>query len=127
MVKAEMRSIPKRRTAASKVNGPDAERAAPGSNEWIILTSYRGHVTVGHHDPSDDEIQAACQQLGKRGSGGWLAVMEGDYFGPGEITLRMVREIAPAKGWLAAGSWAEAVATFERRRQMRNRVRPVGE
>src|SRR5690348_3697724 len=100
-----MRSIPKRRAAASKVN--DAERGTPGSSRWIILTPHWGYKTVGHHDTSDDEIRADCQQLQKLGSrgwlamGGWLAVMEGNYSGPGEITLRMVRELAPAKG-----SWA---------------------
>ena len=115
-----MHSVSKRRTAASKVNDPDAERGMPGNKRWIILSSQFGYVTVGRHDASNDEIRAACEQHRKHGARGWLAVMEGDYFG--EMTLHMVREIAPA-----GQSWAEAVAAFERQRRLRNRVRPIGE
>src|SRR5690348_15466758 len=57
MVKAKMCSIPKPRTAASKVNGPDAERGTPGSKRWIILNPDWGYRIVGRHDTSDDEIR----------------------------------------------------------------------
>lgn len=75
----------------------------------IILTPEGGHVSIGRHtDPSDDEIEAAAGKLRQAGSGGWLAVTEGRYYGRRNVTLLMVREIVPTDA-----SWETAVAAFE--------------
>jgi hypothetical protein len=71
----------------------------PGEKRWIILTPDGGHVSIGRQtDPSDDEIEAAAGKLRQAGSGGWLAVMEGAYYGRRKATLLMVREIVPTGG-----------------------------
>ena len=92
----------------------------PGEKRWIILTPDGGHVSIGRHtDPSEDEIQVAGEKLRQAGTGGWLAVMEGSYYGRRQVTLLMVREIVPGDG-----SWETVVATFERtRRAARRRSR----
>jgi hypothetical protein len=80
---------------------------------WIILTPDGGHVSIGRRtDPSDDEIEAAAGKLRQAGSGGWLAVMEGSYYGRRKVTLLMVRAIVPT-----GGGWETAVAAFEGARQ----------
>lgn len=85
----------------------------PGKKRWIILTSDGGHVSIGRHtDPSEDEIGAAVQKLREAGAGGWLAVMDGTYYGRGKVALLNVRELVP----VAAGGWDDAVAAFQRRR-----------
>jgi hypothetical protein len=87
----------------------------PVEKRWIILTPDGGHVSVGRHtDPADAEIEAAVQRLREAGIGGWLAVMEGTYYGRGSVTLLLVREIAQA-----ARPWQDAVAAFQRRRRDR--------
>ena len=83
-----------------------------GEKRWIILTADGGHVSVGRHtDPSGEEVEAVASKLRTAGTGGWLAVMEGAYYGRGVVTLLNVREIVPA-----AISWDDAVAAFQRRR-----------
>jgi|SRR5580692_9785800 hypothetical protein len=85
----------------------------PGEKRWIILTPDGGHVSIGRHtDPSGDEIEAASRKLRQARAGGWLAVMDGTYYGRRKVTVLMVREIAPA-----SGIWETAVAAFERTRQ----------
>ena len=85
----------------------------PGEKRWIILTPDGGHVSIGRHtDPSEEEIEAAAGKLRQAGTGGWLAAMEGRYFGRGKMTLLMVREIGPA-----GGSWERPAAAFERTRR----------
>jgi hypothetical protein len=80
---------------------------------WIILTLDGGHVSIGRHtDSSEDEIEAAAGKPRQAGTGGWLAVMEGSYYGQRKVTLLMVREVVPT-----GGSWETAVATFERTRR----------
>jgi hypothetical protein len=85
----------------------------PGEKRWIVLTADGGHVSIGRHtDPSEEELKRAAQQLRAAGTGGWLAVMEGAYYSRGNVTLLMVREIAPT-----ATSWPEAAEAFQRRRR----------
>ena len=83
-----------------------------GERRWIILSEDGRHVTVGRHtDPSPDEVGQAGSQLRALGMGGWLAVLEGGYYGPRDpITLLMVREIAPTHGT----TWDTAAASFRR-------------
>ena len=85
----------------------------PVEKRSIILTPDGGHVSIGRHtDPSDDEIEAVAGKLRQAGTGGWLAVMEGNYYGRRNVTLLMVREIVPA-----GGRWETAVDAFETTRR----------
>ncbi|WP_439580653.1 hypothetical protein [Elioraea sp.] len=78
---------------------------------WIVLGEDGRHVTLGRHtDPTDAEIAAAEGKLAAQGLGGWLAIMEGDYFGRRpQPALLMVRPLgSPAERFEAA---AEAFET----------------
>jgi hypothetical protein len=95
----------------------------PGEKRWIILTADGGHVLIGcHTDPSGDEIKAAAGTLRQAGTGGWLSVMEGSYYGRGKVTLLMVREIVPT-----SGSSETAVSAFERTRRGATAPPRIGE
>jgi hypothetical protein len=94
-----------------------------GEKRWIILTPDGGHVSIGRHtDPTDDEIEIVAGKLQQAGTGGWLAVMEGAYYGRRKVTLLMVREIVPT-----GGSWAAAVAAFEGARQRATAPAKIGD
>jgi hypothetical protein len=95
----------------------------PGEMRWIILTPDGGHVSIGRHTaPSGDEIEAAAGKLRQAGSGGWLAVMEGSYYGRRKVTLLMVREIVPGDG-----NWEAAFAAFERTRRVATASPRIGD
>jgi hypothetical protein len=97
------------RTMTLPVTGRLRRRRMPSEKRWIILTPDGGHVSIGRHtDPSEDDIKVVAQKLRMAGTGGWLAVMEGSYYGRRRVTLLMVREIVPA-----GGSWDTAVTAFE--------------
>ena len=77
---------------------------------WIILGSDGRHTTVGRHtDPTDDELERAQAALQAAGLGGWLAVMDGDYWAPDRPVSLMECELAPA-----SEHWNEAVAAFDK-------------
>ena len=79
---------------------------------WIVLTPDGGHVSIGRlTDPSDSEIEAVAQKLREAGTGGWLAIMEGKYYGPRNVKLLMVREIART-----GITWESAARAFRERR-----------
>ncbi|GIX10387.1 hypothetical protein [Elioraea sp.] len=81
---------------------------------WIVLGEDGRHVTLGRHtDPTDAEIAAVQGALAAQGLGGWLAIMEGDYFGRrSPPALLMVRPLgSPAERFEAA------VEAFETTRQ----------
>lgn len=83
---------------------------------WIVLAEDGRHTTLGRHtDPTEEEITRAGAGLKAAGLGGWLAVMEGDYYGRSDnVNLLMVRKLAPARiGWDAA------VAAFRDGRERR--------
>ena len=83
---------------------------------WIVLSDDGRHVTLGRHsDPSDDEINRAGEALRATGIGGWLALLEGIYYGRGEVALMMVREVAPPRA-----QWDFAVASFIKLRKQAN-------
>lgn len=88
---------------------------------WVVVAEDGRFVTLGRHsDPIEAEIRVCGQQLCTQGLGGWLAVMEGIYYGKAAITMMMVRELAPP---ISGGSWevAEAKLHDERRRTLDNR------
>jgi hypothetical protein len=80
----------------------------PVEKRWIVLMSDGRHVSIGRHtDPSPSELDAIAANLRQAGAGGWLAVMEGTYYGRRSVELLMVRELVPAEA-----TWEEAVRTF---------------
>jgi hypothetical protein len=82
---------------------------------WIILGSDGRHVTIGRDtDPTPDEIERVGQALRLAGMGGWLAVMEGVYYGRGAIALLQVREIVSS-----SVTWDVACSAF---RSLRTRA-----
>src|ERR1039457_6973344 len=85
----------------------------PGERRWIVLMPDGGHVSIGRHtDPSDDEIEAVAGKLRQARTDGWLAVMEGTYYGRRKVTLLLVREIVPT-----GRSRETAVTALERTRR----------
>lgn len=73
-----------------------AARAAAAERRWVILDTLGRHVTVGRHtDPSEVELDAASVALAGEGLGGWLAVLEGTYYGRRRVKLRKVAELVP--------------------------------
>ncbi len=81
-----------------------------GERRWIIIGEDGRHVTLGRHtDPTDQEIARAAEVLRGTGQGGWLAVTEGDYYGPDRpLSVMMVRELAST-----TRTWDSALATFQ--------------
>jgi hypothetical protein len=80
---------------------------------WIVLGEDGRHVSIGRHsDPEEAELITLGEALRAQGSGGWLAVMEGDYYGGRTApALMMVRPLVPA-----VTAWDEAVTAFQTRR-----------
>ena len=80
---------------------------------WIIIADDGRHVTIGRLiDPTEEEIAAAAEALSRQGLGGWLAVMEGDYYQPRlAVGLLEVRQLGFPKT-----SWIEAKQQFQRTR-----------
>jgi hypothetical protein len=78
---------------------------------WIILGEDGRHVSLGRaRDPSPEELDRAGAALEGQGTGGWLAILEGDYFAPRRrVRLMMVRPLTRH-----TGSWEEAAAAFEK-------------
>jgi hypothetical protein len=59
---------------------------------WIILASDGRHVTIGRDiEPSEADLDHAVYGLRRLGFGGWLAVMDGDYYGKRNVILTPVR------------------------------------
>lgn len=80
---------------------------------WIVLDTLGRHVTVGRHsDPSDAELDAARIALEGQGAGGWLAVLEGRYYGRRRVRVRKVLELVPG-----AVSFDLAAALFHATRE----------
>lgn len=94
---------------------------ASRERRWIVLGEDGRHVTLGRHtDPTAEEIVHAGDSLRAAGLGGWLAVMEGVYYGSrGRVSLMMVRELAPCRA-----SWAEAAAAFMNLRRAALKLSP---
>lgn len=81
---------------------------------WIVLGDDGSHVSVGRHtDPSEAEIATLSEGLRAARRGGWLAVMEGQYFATrAKVTLMMVRPLSEP-----ASDWTAAVSAFDARRR----------
>jgi len=71
---------------------------------WIVLGADGRHVSLGRSEPSEAEVMAASDALAAQGLSGWLARMQGDYYGRGRVTLEPLRAIGAAHDtdWQAA-------------------------
>ena len=96
------------------MNGAQIATCADAAERrWVILDTLGRHVTVGRHtDPSDAELDAAAVALAGMGLGGWLAVLQGCYYGRRPVPLRRVGELVPS-----VTSFEEAARLFEKARQ----------
>lgn len=95
--------------------------SARGERRWIVLGQDGRHVTLGRAaPPSAEEIAAASKAMEAQGLAGWLATLDGDYWGRRRVTLAPVQIIGAA----AALDWPAAVVAFEATR--RTDVTPRG-
>jgi len=80
---------------------------------WIVLSEDGRHVSIGRaSDPDETELATMADALRSQDTGGWLAIMEGDYHGARKApVLMMVRVLTPC-----AVTWDNAAAAFQQRR-----------
>lgn len=88
--------------------------SARGERRWIVLGQDGRHVTLGRAaPPSAEEMAAASKAMETQGLSGWIATLDGDYWGRGRVTLAPVQII----GATAALDWPAAVAAFDAARR----------
>ena len=93
--------------------------SARTQRRWIVLGQDGRYVTLGRAAaPSAEEIAAASDALAQQGLAGWLATLDGDYWGCGRVTLAPVQIIGAA----ATLDWSAAVAALEQARQRARRA-----
>ncbi|WP_135468401.1 hypothetical protein [Crenalkalicoccus roseus] len=93
--------------------------SARGERRWIVLGQDGRHVTLGRAtSPSAEEIAAASKAMESQGLTGWIATLDGDYWGRGRVTLAPVQTIGAA----ATLDWPPAVAGFLEARQRARRA-----
>jgi hypothetical protein len=87
---------------------------AARERRWLLLAETGDHSWLGRaSDPSEDEIGAAEASLRRVGTGGFLAVSEGDYWSRGPMSLLEVRRLNGP-----GASFDVAVAAFMGKRRM---------
>ncbi len=90
-----------------------------GERRWIVLAQDGRHVTLGRAPaPAAEEIATASDGLARQGLAGWIATLDGDYWGRGRVTLAPVQTI----GATATLDWPAAVVAFEQARQRARRA-----
>ena len=93
--------------------------SARTQRRWIVLGQDGRHVTLGRAvSPTAKEIAAASDALSQQGLAGWIATLDGDYWGRGRVTLAPVQTIGAG----TTLDWAAAVAAFEQARQRARRA-----
>ena len=81
---------------------------------WIVLGQDGRHVTLGRvAPPSAEEIAAASTAMAAQGLAGWIATLDGDYWGRGRVMLAPMQSIGAA----AALDWPAAVTAFDAARR----------
>lgn len=88
--------------------------SARAQRRWIVLGQDGRHVTLGRAaPPSEEEVAAASKAMEAQCLAGWIATLDGDYWGRGRVTLAPVQAIGAA----AALDWSAAVAAFHAARR----------
>ena len=82
---------------------------------WMVLGTDGQHVSLGRAEPSEAEIATASDALAAQGLSGWLARMQGEYFGRRRVTLEPLQGIGAAHD----ADWQAALAAFHAARQRR--------
>ena len=96
----------------SRSKGQTAARSR--EKRWIVLAEDGRHSTIGRHtDPTEDDLERAAASLRAASLGGWLAVMEGEYYGQrSRVELLQVRELNPSRV-----RWEDAETAFHHARK----------
>jgi hypothetical protein len=73
---------------------------------WLLLAEDGAHSWLGRAtDPTEEEIAASEEALARAGTGGFLAVSEGDYWSVEPMSLLRVRDLnRPGASFDAAAS-----------------------
>jgi hypothetical protein len=80
---------------------------------WLLLAEDGAHSWLGRAtDPTDEEIASAEEALARAGTGGFLAVSEGDYWSAAPMSLMQVRQLNGP-----GASFEAAVSAFLARRR----------
>lgn len=89
-----------------------------GERRWLVIASDGRHVTVGRAtDPTPEALREAGERLRGLGLAGWLAVSDGDYYGPGRLDLLLVAPLFELPGATWEAACAAFLATRERARR----------
>jgi hypothetical protein len=92
--------------------------SARGERRWIVLGQDGRHVTLGRATPpSTGEVAAAADALTRQGLAGWLATLDGAYWGRGRLVLAPVQSIGAA----GTADWPAAAAAFAQQRRRAGR------
>lgn len=74
----------------------------------LIVGDDGRHTTVGRHSlPTREEVTRAHETLTTNGTGGWLCIVTGNYWGRGKLRLSMIQELGTPRN-----DFATAEATF---------------
>lgn len=61
----------------------------------MLLAETGVHAWIGRHsDPTEEELAGMGAELVRQGLGGWLCVVEGQYWSEGPLTVLEVRRLA---------------------------------
>lgn len=89
-------------------------KGPPRERRWAVISNHGDHIWLGRHtDPSLEEVAQASQALASADVPGWLAVVEGSYYGHDPISLLMVRPL------FGTADWDSAVSAFLAKRSAR--------
>jgi hypothetical protein len=70
---------------------------------WAVIAEDGRHSWLGRHsDPSEEELAKISQSLALQSLAGWLAVVEGIYYGRGKLSVMMVRPLCGNADWESA-------------------------
>ena len=82
-------------------------------NRWMVLGTDGRHVSLGRTEPTEIDVLAASDTLAAQGLSGWLARMQGDYYGRRKVTLEPLQSIGIAHD----ADWQAALTAFHAMRR----------
>jgi len=87
--------------------------SAGTEQRWIVLGADGRHVSLGRAEPTEAEIASASETLAAQGLSGWLARMQGEYYGRRKVMLEPLQRIGIAHD----ADWQAALTAFDAARQ----------